>query len=369
MSRDRELREALGTLRVPDEPQAEERSWAVVRAAYADRAPVRRPHRARRLAVVAALGAVVVAVALTPAGAKVADLVSDVVDVGEPDARPDLRALPAAGELLVSSPQGIWIVDDDGSRRLLGDFRTAVWSPHGLYVVAAAGRELVALEPDGTVRWTYTAPGEVHDPRWTGTELDTRIAYRSGNDLRVIAGDGSGESDEFVATRVAAVPPAWRPVDDSKLSPGPGIGPYVLSYLDRRGHVQTVNAETGHALPVTRRDRVRLSAPSATLSPDGSRVASLRFVDGRDELVLSGEHGRDSVLFSARGNLTGPTWSPDARWLLVGWPKADQWLFIQAERPHRVVAFDRISEHFDPGGEGAGRFPRVDGWMLARPIG
>jgi len=364
MSRDRELREALRALRPPDEQEAEERSWAIVRAAYADRAPVQRTHRARRLAIAAAVGVIVVAVALTPAGAKVADLVSDVVDVGEPDARPELRALPAAGELLVSSPEGIWVVNDDGSRRLLGDFRAATWSPNGLYVAAAAGRDLAALEPDGTVRWTYTAPGEVRDPRWTGTELDTRIAYRSGDDLRVIAGDGSGASDHLVATRVAAVPPAWRPVAESKLAAGRGVGPYVLSYLDRRRHVQTVNAETGRELPVTPRDRARLSAPSATLSPDGARVASLRFVDGRDELVLSRHAGEDSVLFSARGNLTGPTWSPDGRWLLLGWPKADQWLFIQAERPHRVVAFDRISEHFDPGGEGAGRFPRIDGWML-----
>ncbi len=70
------------------------------------------------------------------------------------------------------------------------------------------------------------------------------------------------------------------------------------------------------------------------------------------------------VLFPARGELTGPTWSPDGRWLLVGWPAADQWLFIQTGRPGRVVAFDNISEQFDPGGTGVAAFPRVSGWIL-----
>jgi hypothetical protein len=82
--------------------------------------------------------------------------------------------------------------------------------------------------------------------------------------------------------------------------------------------------------------------------------------------VLRRDGARARSLFSARGPLTGPTWSPDGRWLLVGWPAADQWLFIAAERPDRVVAFDRISEQFDPGGDGAARFPRVAGWILPR---
>ena len=72
------------------------------------------------------------------------------------------------------------------------------------------------------------------------------------------------------------------------------------------------------------------------------------------------------MLFSARGELASPTWSPDGRWLLVGWPDADQWLFIPTERPRRVVAFDRISEQFDPGGIGgrAAASPASSGWIL-----
>ena len=50
------------------------------------------------------LAAVALAIGLSPAGARVGELVremGDVVGIGEQDAKPALRSLPAAGELLV----------------------------------------------------------------------------------------------------------------------------------------------------------------------------------------------------------------------------------------------------------------------------
>ena len=313
------------------------------------------------------------AIGLSPAGAKVADLVGDAVGIGEPDARPALRSLPAAGDLLVSSPAGVWVVGDDGSKRLLGDYEDATWSPNAVYVAASTGRDLVALEPGGDVRWTYTAPGEVRDPRWAGTSVDTRIAYRSGSDLRVIVGDGNGDTDHLIARDVAPVAPAWRPVAESKLDGATALGPYVLSYVDGSGAVRTVDADTGDRVKTTRLDRLRLAAaPSKdgvwrALSPVGENLATLERVGATSRLFAGAVGGRARPLFSARGDLTGPTWSPDGRLLLVGWPAADQWLMIDADRPRRVAAFDRISEQFDPGGDGRSAFPRVDGWALPGP--
>ena len=370
MSADRELGRRLRELRAPEEREAEERSWNVVRAAYAERSAARPAHRTRRIALAAAAGAAVLAVGLSPAGAEVGDFVSDVTGIGEEDAKPELRSLPAAGQLLVESGEGVWVVRDDGSKRLLGEYRDPAWSPNGLYVAAADGRELVALEPDGTVRWTYPAPGEVRDPRWAGTEADTRIAYRSGDELRVIAGDGDPESDRVIARDVAPVAPAWRPLEESKLDPGVG-SPYVLSYVERDGDVRTVDGETGRSLDPTAADLERLSTPSGgsprkrSISPDGSRLATLTHHGRGDRLTILGDGETTSrVLFSAPGILTGPTWSPDGRWILVGWPEADGWLFIEAEGRNRVVAFDAIGEQFDPGGTGTGGFPRVAGWAL-----
>jgi WD40-like Beta Propeller Repeat len=369
MSADRDLGERLRELQVPDEAGAEERSWALVRAAYEDRDPIPAAPVRRRLALALAGCAALLAIGLSPAGAKVGDLVGDVIGIGEEDAKPALRSLPAAGELLVESEQGPWIVREDGSKRLLGDYEQATWSPHGLYVAVADGHQLAAVDTEGNVHWTYPAPGVVRDPRWAGDAADTRIAYQSGDDLRVIAGDGDPASDHLIARNVASGAFAWRPIGYSKLGP-PAANGFVLIYVDGAGKLQSVNVDTSVRVPNRRTDRLRLPVPvvgggeDRALSPDGSRVARLTHVGARDRLIVTARGGGGSVLFSARGRLTGPTWSPDGRWLLVGWPEADQWVFIQTARPGRVVAFDRISVQFDPGGDGDGRFPAVAGWVL-----
>jgi WD40 repeat protein len=375
MKRDRDLERALHEIELPDEQQAEERAWEMVRSAYAERTPVRPSPTGRRLALGLAGGLALLAIGLSPAGAKVGDLVSDVIGIGEEDAKPELRSLPAAGELLVESEQGPWIVREDGSKRLLGDYDQATWSPHGLYVTATDGRTLTTVDPAGEVRWTVTAPGPVADPRWSPGDLSVGfwIAYRSGDDLRAV--DGTGQRDQLIARDVAPVAPAWRPVGYSKIAPHGLGGIHVLTYLDADGRPRAVDVDSGSEVAGTASDLEQLSTDGGTgaaaggarraVSPDGSRVATLEHVGRRDRLVVSADRGDSApVLFSARGRLTGPTWSPDGRWLLVGWPEADQWVFIPTARPGGVDGVDRISEVFDPGGEGAGEFPRVAGWVL-----
>ncbi len=97
------LHDLLRDVPIPDERGAEERGWRVVRAAYGQRSPAARAgRRATRVAIAVALGALALALVLTPAGAKVADLVHDVVRPGEPNAEPELTSLPTAGRLLVT---------------------------------------------------------------------------------------------------------------------------------------------------------------------------------------------------------------------------------------------------------------------------
>jgi hypothetical protein len=364
----RDLQRVLRDTPLPGEGEAEERAWNVVRTAYAERTPMPGSSRGRRLALALAAGVGLLAIGLSPAGARVEDLVSDVVGIGEEDAKPALRSLPAAGELLVESDLGPWIVREDGSRRLLGAYGQATWSPRGLFVAATDGRELVAVDPTGQVRWTITAPGLVRDPRWSPSGF--RIAYRSGDDLRVVAGDGT--DDRLIARDVAPVAPAWRPIGDSKLAAAPGdAGSHVLTYVDDDKHVRTVDVDTGRTVRTTRRDFELLSAPPAgtnsgrAISPDGRHLARIHYRRGREQLALLRDGGHEPhVLFSTPGRLTGPTWSPDGNWLLIGLPDADQWLFIRTDQPGRVIAFDSISEQFDPGGRGEARFPRVAGWIL-----
>jgi WD40-like Beta Propeller Repeat len=395
---DERLRDRLRELEVPAEREAEQRAWDLAERAFAERE--RSPHRprARRLLLASAAALLLALALLSPAGAAIRNWVNDVV--GQENARPALTSLPAAGELLVDSEQGTWVVQADGSQRLLGGYREATWSPHGVYVAAARGPRLTALEVDGDPRWTITGPRPVSMPSWQAPD-GFRIAYLSGRSLRVVAGDGTG--DRQVAGRVAQVAPVWRPG-----------ARHLLAYVDEGGIVRLVDADSGrpvlsvrfpasHALAWSS-DGTRLAvatgsqievlrpfasnageshalmtgghpnttAEQVTFSPSDDRLAFIRRSSGStapsSELVLgrlSGDRISESVLFSGPGQLTDPTWSPNGRWLLVGWPDADQWLFIDTHKPSRVVAIANIARQFDPGGEGTAAFPRISGWCCA----
>lgn len=415
---DRELQDRLREVPVPGAEAAEERAWRVIRAAYEGREPTalrqgRRARRARRLALVLAAALALLAIALSPAGAGVVDVVRDAIGIGEEDARPALRALPAPGELLVDSEAGPWVVREDGSKRLLGDYGEAAWSPRGLFVAAADGRQLVAVDPLGEVRWAVAAPRPVRDPRWSPSGL--RIAYRSGDQLRVVDGDGSG--DHRVARDVAPVPAAWTPAADAKLQPAGAPGTHQLAFADAAGRPRLIDADSGAAvgpalpapdlLPGNRIDPVRALAwspdggrlatmtervlrvddllrpgaepfayrprgtgrlTSIAFAPYGDRLLALREAGGGNEIVVierpgGGGPASPRVVFGGPGRVSDVTWSPDGRWILAGWRDADQWLFIRSDRPRRLVAIDDVSEQFGPGLEEA-RFPRAAGWVL-----
>jgi hypothetical protein len=174
----------------PHEREAEERTWQVVSAAYADREPVAWPRRHLRPLVAAAVGAAVLAAALSPPGRSVVHSLRKAVGVRK--AAPALFSLPTRGDLLVTSRGGAWLVHRDGSKRLLGHYGDAAFSPHGLFIAATRANQLVALDPQGNVRWTLARPAP-RSPVWTGSRTDTRITYVSGGKLRVVAGDGTGD--------------------------------------------------------------------------------------------------------------------------------------------------------------------------------
>ena len=109
-----------------------------------------------------------VVAALSPPGRAVFKSVRKAVGIEH--AQPALFSLPAPGRLLVVSADdgGVWLVKSNGFMRKLGPYSDAEWSPHGLYVIATERNELVAFDPDGSVRWKLAR----HDPawpRWEGT--------------------------------------------------------------------------------------------------------------------------------------------------------------------------------------------------------
>lgn len=364
---------------VPDAAAAEARARGVVLAAFAEREPLPRARRRLRLAAAGAVGAALLAAALvTPPGRAVLDEIREVVGVER--AQPALFSLPTRGRLLVVSDAGIWVVEANGTKRLLGGYGEAGWSPFGRFVAATRPNELAALEPDGTVRWTLSRP-RVRFPRWTGTESDTRIAYLSGRSLRVVGGDGVG--DRRVRASVRPVAPAWRPG-----------GGFVASYVDGAGTLVTEDvghgvvlwrrpydrrvlelrwSQDGRRLLVRQRDRVdvltRAGAPFTGLRPEGSVVTASAFRSGLHEsshalsraneaqVVHVGEPG--GRLFVGPGRFSDLAWSPDGEWLLVGWPAADQWVFVRADGGG-IRAVSDVSGQFR-----SGSFPHVEGWCCA----
>lgn len=362
--------------RAPNEHEAGERAWEVVHAAYESREPVAWPRRHARPLVAGALVAAAVAAALSPPGRSVVRSVRKAVGVER--AEPALFSLPAPGQLLVTSRDGAWLVRADGSKRLLGNYRDATFSPHGRFVAATRTNELVALDAKGNVRWTLARPSP-RFPAWTGTRTDTRIAYLSGGGLRVVAGDGTGDHRIRAA---ALVRPAWRPgpgrvvafstgrsalvydVDRSsiRLRTPPGEPPRKLEWSDD-GRLLLVF--TPHALRVYdwRGRVVGQDDPSdatadadAAFVPGTHRVAAIR-VHGAQTDVFMLDSGR--TLFRGTGVFRQLAWSPNGRWLLVSWPTANQWVFVGNGRPRRIVGASRISAQF-------GGFPRLAGWCCAR---
>jgi hypothetical protein len=309
---------------IPLPENADERAWRVVRAAFAEREPARPQRKVWRPVVVLAAAAVVAGVVASPPGQAVLDSIREAVGIER--AQPALFSLPAPGRLLVESTDGVWVVQADGSKRLLGDWLEASWSPFGRFVVVARANELAAVEPDGDVHWSLARPN-VRFPRWAGDRIDTRIAYLSGTSLRVVAGDGT--DDRLLRRNVAPVQPAWLP----------GKG-FRLAYTDKAGRTVVVDADTARVLRGS-----AVPAPGAAIRRRGAASE-----------VVAGSR----VVFRGTGKFRDVAHSPDGRWLLVTWPTADQWVFVRTAERRKIEAVSGITRQF-----GGGSFPRIAGWCCA----
>lgn len=391
------LRTLLREESIAGAAEAERRGLELVGRAYAERHPVQRPVLPR-LAVALAAAALLAALLLSPAGAAVRNWIGDVFTAGVRNAQPALTEVPGGGRLLVQSARGPWVVQPGGSRRLLGRYTEASWSPHGLFVAAASGHTLSAIEPGGTPHWSVSAAGPVSDPRWSPSGL--RIAYRAGRSLRVLRADGT---EDRLLGRSAPVAPAWFP-----------LGTHLLAYVDRAKRLRVVEADTARTLVATpmspgvdaldwsadggallelspqglwlrhlhlakltdsvnigKAQRVPLPADAvvraAAFAPHRGTIAVLLEQPGqtgapRSEALLVGVGGGPPHrLFAVSGNLSQLAWSPDGSGLLLAWPAADQWLFQPVGQGH-LQAVGNISSVFSPGLRGQTPFPRVEGW-------
>ena len=363
---ERDLRRALLRIRPPDELGAERRAWRLVRGAFAEHEPApHRPHVIRPLLVLAGVVAVVAAVVNPP----VLNAIRDAIGRGKTEQKivykQALFSLPAPGRLLVNTARGPWIIRPDGGRRLLGRYRDASWSPRGLFVTALGAHAVVALEPDGTMRWSLARSGNLSSPRWSpDIEGSTRIAYLRGTTLRLVAGDGT--DDRLLDPAVVPTAPAWQPGTH-----------FVVAYVNATGRIRVVDTETGRLLWHSLRlpavvelawsgDGTRLlalthrslivfgahgqrigraflptDAVAAAFGPGGHRIALLLRYPQRSAVQMRDGDAPAAVsrlAFSADGRFGTLAWSPDGRWLLAGWQSADAFMFVTPAGRQRVVA-------------------------------
>jgi hypothetical protein len=393
--RERDLRRALLATPPPDELGAQRRAWALARTAFDEREPTPWPRRHARPLIAAAAAVAILAAVLSPPGRAVIEDVREAIGTekvaGVPQAKPAIFSLPAEGRLLVSAPTGAWVLEADGSKRLLGEYDAASWSPRGLHAVVTSRSQLVAVRPNGDVRWTLARP-RVHDARWSPSGF--RIAYLSGSNLRVVAGDKTGDRR---VTSAAAVAPAWRPGNQHVLAYATPAGRLAVIDTDARRTLWSVPvrvtpahlewsadglrllavvplSESRFALTVYDQAGIRLQSlalpggyQAAAFAPDDHRIALVRSRESRSELLIVGGDllRRQEQVFSGKGRFGDVAWSPGGRWLLLGWESADQWLFIRSTDVEKIKAVSSLAVQFDPGGTGAGAFPRIEGWCCA----
>jgi hypothetical protein len=349
---ERRLAELLREVPVP--PADRDRAFAVVRQAFDERERVSWPRRHARALVLSAAAAAVVAAFASPPGRAVLGSLRDAVGrEGVKHAQPALVSLPAPGRLLVQSAKGPWVV--------------------------TRPNQLLAVDPKGRVRWAL-ARSDVRFPRWTGTRTNTQIAYLTTSRLHVVAGDGTHDVDLCGEPAAARVAPAWRP----------GAG-WTLAYATTRGRVYVLDAGRCSLLwrsaPHPRPRLLQWSADGRRLAlvTDGKLVvfagprSTVRFMPGITSaafaprghalavvqrgsvLLLDGDdlRAKPKRVFAAAGRLGQLVWSPDGRWLLATWPRADQWLFVRASGG-KLLANSHITEQF-----GGGPFPSLGGWCCS----
>ena len=383
------MKRELERIEIPGEHEARERTWQLVSVAFGERTPAaRRP--ARRLApalAVVVLGAIVAAAFSSP-GRAVFHAIRKTVGVEK--ARPALFSLPTGGRLLVTSTAGVWVVEADGSKRLLGRYDEASWSPHGrlrrrdtakcpVRADPVRGGAVVA-RPTRCAFPTLDGNGHGHTDRLPDDQPAPRRRRRRQRRRRRRRHRRwplrCSPSRAGLATRHEArarIRQHERPrICGSTSTPGRTSGPSgPFAPHPSPGHADSSGRVTVRGCCSSPPTRSRSSAPAAAAPLDirSERVVAAAFRPGTHDVAVVRRPGEVSqvllgakILFSTAGELRGLTWSPDGRWLLVGLPEADQWVFVRADGRQDRRRLERIRTIPNP------RLP-PRGRLVLHPVG
>ena len=309
------MRRELERIEIPGEHEARERSWAVVRAAFAEREPTPR-RRSWKPLVAVAVALVVVAGLLSPPGRAVLDEIREVVGVEE--SAPALFSLPAPGRLLVTADSGAWVVErgrlEAASRRLP---RSVVVAVRPLRRRGAAQRARRARRP--TARCAGRSRGRTSASRAGAARGRTRGSPTS-RAARCASSAATARATALLDAQAAARAPRWRPGERRTCSCTPG--------------------GTGRPRGRRRHGRRARAQGAGDARCDEETALRTRCSAGRD--------------------VDTPVRSPDGRWLAVGWPEADQLVFVRTGGGRQIRAVSNVSAQFR-----SRSFPTISGWCCA----
>ena len=242
----------------------------------------------------------------------------------------------------------------------------ASWSPGAAASCSRSSRT-------GASAGRSSRPGRIATARWS-RGLGYRVAYVSGGTLRVVTGDGTGDHRHGAGRRGGARLAAGRRARARLRRPARPrarrrrrlAGDSSGARRRSAGAIELAWSPDGRRLLVAtpdgwqraRRRRPRARAPvRASASPTspgrragaGSPSCAARR-DGSDVLLVDpAGRGRPRELFSGPGRFGRVAFSPDGRRLLVPWPDADQWLFVSPSRGGHVGAVANIGRQFARG--------------------
>ena len=378
------VEERLREARAPGEREAAARAWAVVQADALARKPPDGTGRAaklrtsRRRVALASAGAAALALAatLTPAGASISRFVDRAMSAPARHHAAPPAALPARGRVLVATPTATWVLGAHRARRTFPGLHDPAWSPHGRFVAGVRGGTLTVLTPAGRTVWSLPASG-ARDPSWAP---DGRyIAYSRSGSLRLVWGNGT--HDTAVAEGSGAAAWAWRPgIADSPQTFAP-----ELAYVTERGtlllrHMFTgkvlwrrhVGPDTvslawspgggwlvaaGHSTRLLRADGWIIGsygpAQAVAFAPRSSRFA----LAAGKQLLLSRATSPSGIrtVATSRQPFSGPSFSPDGRWLLAA--AGQRWVLVRTG-----LAAPAVRTLKPPGGASA----QPAGWCCVR---